>query len=270
MLPDRIELNKIKDRVGTHKSRMLQKIRSLDLQVEGNSAIREMMDDWKPRNYIDKIIIAECFVGYKDFNKAIMNKDRPSCDRLLKEFAENEMITSHPYVQFQKAQILTRFYKTKIYKNERPDLLNSIQRAYEDSIESIDFNYPHVRGTKSHGAVYMFFGIQLLEEFKEYSKAVRNLEEASKIINAASSKLFFDLRFYLAKAYNMMYAQTKDGAYLALAKKTISQVFSNEKFAARFEFDLDRFKSSFQPNGELVVANEGEPSLGKLHRRRKR
>ena len=116
----------------------------------------------------------------------------------------------------------------------------------------------------------MFFGIQLLEEFKEYSKAVRNLEEASKIINAASSKLFFDLRFYLAKAYNMMYAQTKDGAYLALAKKTISQVFSNEKFAARFEFDLDRFKSSFQPNGELVVANEGEPSLGKLHRRRKR
>lgn len=267
MLPDRIELNKIKDRVGTHKSRMVEKIRALDSQMEGNSAIREMMDDWKPRNYIDKIIIAECFVGYKDFNSAIQNKDRARCDRLLREFAENEMITSHPYVQFQKAQILTRFYKSKIYKNERAELLNSMQRAYEDSIESIDFNYPHVRGTKSHGAVYMFFGIQLLEEFRDYSKAVRNLEEATKIINAPTSKLFFDLRFYLAKAHNMLYRQTKDTAYLASAKKVINQILTNEKFAANFEFDLDRFKSSFQVSGELAVI---EPQVNRPRRHKKK
>lgn len=270
MLPDRIELNKIKDKVSSHKSRMVEKIDALDLRMEENSAIREMMDDWKPRNYIDKIIIAECFVGYKDFSKAIREKDKAWCDRLLKEFNENEMITNHPYVQYQKAQILTRFYKSKLYRAERAYLLNSIQRAYEDSIESIEFNYPHVRNTKSHGAVLMFFGIQLLEEFGNYSKAVRNLEEASKIINVPNSKLFFDLRFYLAKAYMTMYQQTNNEAYLVLVKKTSNQVILSESFAEKYEFNLDRFKSTFLPKGDLIDTRVTTPAPSKRRRRHKR
>lgn len=249
MLPDKVELANIRDRISTHKTRMNEKLRDLEKKISKNRLIREMMDDWKPRNYIDRIIIAECFVGYSEFARAIHRNDRGFCDKLLKEFNEHEMITNHPYVQYQKAQILSRLYKSRLFRSERESLLNSIERAYEDSIESIEFNYPHVRNTKSHGAVLLFFGIQLLEELNDLPRAIRNLEEAGKILCRPDSKLFFDLRFYLAKAYQKMYEQTNNHAYYSALKRAVEEVLSRERQAGEFDFDILRFTNTF---GSLI------------------
>lgn len=245
MLPERIELSKIKDRIANHKNRMNEKIKSLDDKIRSNSRIREMMDDWKPRNYIDKIIIAECFDGYKGFVVATNRKDKAQCENLLKEFNKNEMITNHPYVQYQKAQIVRRLYISGLYDEDRELLIKSIERAYEDSLESIEFGYPHVRNTRSHGAVQLFFGAFLLEDVKDASRSIRHLEEAAKILNSPTSKLYFDLRFYLATAYREMFSKTRDRAYSASSERTIKDVLKNENAAIKNRFNMHRFKRTF-------------------------
>ncbi|WP_186163640.1 ATP-binding protein [Burkholderia gladioli] len=253
MLPERIELGKIKDRIAKHKDRINEKIQDLDGMIQSNSKIREMMDDWKPKNYIDKIIIAECFTGFKGFVTAAQKRDRKQCDKLLKEFEENEMITNHPYVQYQKAQILTRLYKSGLYGDAKESLLKSMERAYEDSLESIEFNYPHVRNTKSHGAIQLFFGILLLEDFGDASRSIRHLEEAARILEKPNSKLYFDLRFYLAKAYQKMFQKTNDRAYSRSLDKIIEQTLKNEKMAGRYKFDMARFKRAFGAKARNVA-----------------
>jgi len=245
MLPERIELAKIKDRIANHKNRMNEKIKSLDDKIRSNSKIREMMDDWKPRNYIDKIIIAECFDGYKGFVAATSRKDKAQCENLLKEFNKNEMITNHPYVQYQKAQIVRRLYISGLYEEARELLIKSIERAYEDSLESIEFGYPHVRNTRSHGAVQLFFGAFLLEDVKDVSRSIRHLEEAARILNSPTSKLYFDLRFYLATAYREMFSTTRDRAYSASSERTIKDVLRNETAAIKNRFNIQRFKRTF-------------------------
>lgn len=242
MLPERIELAKIKDRIANHKNRMNEKIKSLDDKIRSNSKIREMMDDWKPKNYIDKIIIAECFDGYKGFAVATGRKDKAQCEHLLKEFSKNEMITNHPYVQYQKAQIVRRLYISGLYEKDRDILIKSIERAYEDSLESIEFSYPHVRNTRSHGAVQLFFGAFLLEDVKDVSRSIRHLEEAAKILDSPTSKLYFDLRFYLAKAYKEMFSKTRDRAYSASSDRTIKEVLKNENSAIKNRFNMQRFR----------------------------
>lgn len=248
MLPERIELAKIKDHILQYKTKIKRTIQDLEEQVRSKSKIREMMEDWKPKNYIDKIIIAECFTGFKEFIAAVERKDKRKCEKLFEDFNENEMITNHPYVQYQKAQILTRFYKSGLFDDEKDMLLKSIERAYEDALESIEFNYPHVRGTKSHGAVQLFFGALLLEDCNDPSRAIRHLEEAAHIIDKPNSKLFFDLRFFLATSYKRMYKQTNDRAYSKSLDKTLSQTLQNERFARQHKFSMERFKRIFGLN----------------------
>jgi hypothetical protein len=255
MLPERIELGKIKDRIAKHKDRINEKIHDLERKVRSSPKIREMMEDWKPRNYIDKIIIAECFTCFSGFVIAVKKCDKRQCERLLKEYSENEMITNHPYVQYQKAQILTRLYKSGTYDDERQTLLKSIERAYEDSLESIEFNYPHVRNTKSHGAVQLFFGALLLDDCGDASRAIRHLEEAASILNTPDSKLYFDLRFYLAKAYESMFKQTKDRAYSRSLDKTIAQTLKYGRHAYQYKFDMAKFKRIFK----IPVSNPIDP-----------
>lgn len=247
MLPDRIELSKIKDKISNHKSRTNEKIKDLEEKIQQNEKIREIMSDWKPKNYVDKIIIAECFAGFKEFQSASRNNNKSICDKLLSDFADNEMITNHPYVQFQKARILYLLRKTKIYKSQRDDFLVKIERCYEDSLESIEFNYPHVRNTKSHGAVHLFFGALLLDDCKDTSRAVRHLEEAEKILNSPETKLFFDLKYYLTSAYKAMYEITKDRAYLNSMNKAIRKISDNQESAREHRFDVERFLKKFEP-----------------------
>lgn len=257
MLPERIELGKIKDRIVKHKARINEKIQDLEKKITSNAKIGEMMGDWKPRNYIDKIIIAECFSGFKDFVKAANARDKRLCDKLLKEFSENEMITNHPYVQYQKAQILFRLRKSGLYNEDRDVLLKSIERAYEDSLESIEFNYPHVRNTKSHGAVQLFFGAFLLEDCKDASRAIRHLEEAARILDKPNSKLYFDLRFYLATAYERMFDITNDRAYSRSRDKAVTETLKNEGGAGQYKFDMARFRRIFGVQNK--TANQQQP-----------
>lgn len=244
MLPDRIELEKIKNKISEHKSKIKERIRGLDEKISGNDIIKEMMEDWKPRNYIDKVIIAACFTGYRDFSRAVAKRDKGLCERLLKDFSENEMITDHPYVQYQKAQILAKLRKSGLFRPMREELSKNIERAYEDCIESIEFNYPNVRNTRSHGAVLLFFGAQLLES-KDPSRAMRYLEDAKQIISEPTSKLYFDLRYYLARSYNSIFDKTRDEAYLHLRNKTIDEMLAQGVLAVEYNFDINKLRSVF-------------------------
>lgn len=246
MLPERIELSKIRDKISKHKSRTNEKIKDLERKIQQNEKIREIMDDWKPKNYVDKIIIAECFTGFKDFQLASKDKNKIVCDKLLADYADHEMVTNHPYVQFQKARIFYLLCKTKIYKSQRDDFLVKIERCYEDSLESIEFNYPHVRNTKSHGAVHLFFGALLLDDCKDTSRAIRHLEEAERILASPETKLYFDLKYYLTIAYKTMHEITRDRAYSNSMNRAIKKIMDNQEAARTHKFDVDRFARKFE------------------------
>lgn len=244
MLPGRIELEKIQSTIFEHKNRIKDRIASLDQKTEGNRKIREMMDDWKPKNYIEKIIIAECFTGYKEYFPAVRRGDKEHCEKLLREFSENEMITDHPYVQYQKAQILSKLRRSGLYRGEREKFDTNIARAYEDCLESIEFNYPHVRQTRSHGAVLMFFGAHLLET-NQASRAMRHLEEARSIISEPTSKLFFDLRYYLAKAFQRVWQETNDRNYLTSRNLAIDEIVASKHLPDAKDFHLEKLTRMF-------------------------
>jgi GTPase SAR1 family protein len=243
LLPDRFEINNIKSKIRNHKKRMDEKIRNLDLQIAMNSKIKDIMEDWKPKNYIDKIVIAESFALFTVVSGAVKNKDRDKLERALNDFREHELVSNHPYIQFQKAR-LYRYALRLVGLEEAPKYKTIILRAYEDSIESIEFDYPFIRGTSSHGAVLMLFGIFLATELQEHSRAIRYLEEAKGIFTDID-KNYFLVRNYLALSFRFMFEKTNDRAYRHQLEKIVKEVLLNNSKLATSDFDMKKFKKNY-------------------------
>lgn len=247
MMPDRFQMSNLQSKVANHKAAIKQKLESLQNQISGNSQISEIMNDWKPRNYIDKIIIADCFSYYHVINDAIRKRDHGKISLLLAEYRNNELITTHPYVQFQKARLLKKIVLSRLEVNKK-DYFNEIERAYEDVIESIEYSYPFIKGTTSHGAALMLFGISLLLDQNDASRSIRYLENAREIFEAPSSKVFFDCRYYLISAYTKMHNKTNDRAYSSQRKKVVDEICAQKENALRYGFNFRDFENSVKRN----------------------
>ena len=265
MLPDRVQLQKKLDEISDYKKRTAAHLNSLDEKTQAKTAIREVMEDWKPKNYVERVVIAECFTSFKEVRPAIQRGDKGRCERLVREFDDHALITDHPYVQYQRAQVLSRLAKSGLFRQRRDEFARSITRAYEDCLESIEFAYPHVRGTRSHGAVLIFFGAHLLG-LSIIERAIRNLEEAERIIHQPTTKLFFDVRYYLAKCYQQMLKDGSNLEYKSALQRTIAAVLEQEGVANQMNFDIHKFKSNFS-NPNKTRLSEGESPASRDRRR---
>lgn len=242
LLPDRNETDRISEKIQFHKQRMREKLSSLEEKVERNPTIKRTMSDWKPRNYIDRIIIAESFNAYGSMSKAIRKKSYNSALKAIADFKENELITNHPYIQFQKARIYQLFLKI-CPANERKEYLKSISRAYEDCIETIEFDYSYIEGTESNAAIQMLYGIFLLTEVADYGKAIRYLEKAKELFIDSKFKTFFDVRYYLIQSYIGIQRERNNTEYDQNIKRTIKEVLQQHNVASIAKFDIHMFKS---------------------------
>jgi hypothetical protein len=243
LLPDRIELGKIKDKLRNHKERMKIKLNDLDKALTENPILHKIVIEWQPRNYIDKIIIAELFSLYGEAAKKVRSNNKSAYESYVTELSDHSFITNHPYVSFQKARIL-KIGLHRFYRNDL-DIFKQIEQAYEDAIESIEFDYRYLIGSHAHTSLIMLFGVFLATDIKDYGRAIRFLEIAKNAFDSELNKSWFICCNYLSISYREMYVKTNDRAYNAQLNKVVKQVLSAEHMISRKGFDINRYKMEF-------------------------
>lgn len=252
LLPDRFELSNIKDKIKSHKERMKKKLSELDSTLDGNSILQTNVAEWQPRNYIDKIVIAELFSLYGEAIKCVSRKDREGYEKKLKELNDHSFITNHPYVPLQKARLL----KEGTYKFYRGDatVLSQVEHAYEEAIESVEYDYRYLIGTKAHGSLLMYFGVFLCLQMEQYGRSIRFLENAKNIFEGEKVKPWLICCNSLSIACERKYIETNDKVYRDHLIKVVKQVLS-PTIVSDSRFDIERYRKRFskwlKPDGSL-------------------
>ncbi|MDO9207258.1 MAG: ATP-binding protein [Sulfuricurvum sp.] len=235
MLPDMIELQKIKDAISQHKARMKETLDRLDSTINSNDNIHKILSQWLPQNYIDKIVIAELLVLYGKAKLCADNDDKLAYDKCEQELLEHTLITSHPYIPFQQARVLNIGYQ-KFYKNDT-DRLKRIEDSYEMAIESIEFNHRYLLNNNSYPSLLMLFGIFLYKDKADYSRTIRFMEQSKKLLQNEKTKNWFTCASYLVNSYMKMYVKTNDITYKNHSEKNINEIYQNRHLMS---YDLSR------------------------------
>ncbi|KHT27767.1 ATP-binding protein [Pectobacterium carotovorum] len=244
LLPDRFELSKLKDKIRSHKERMRKKLSELDGTLKKNSILHKNVLEWQPRNYIDKIVIAELFSLYGEAIKCVGRNDKKEYERYLKEFDDHSFVTNHPYVPLQKARLLKEGIR-KFY-NKKSSVLTQVEHLYEEAIESIEYDYRYLIGTEAHASLLMLFGVYLCETLKQEGRAIRFLEDARNYYGERRNKGWFITCNYLSKAYRNKYRETNDNAYKDQLVKLVREVLRNNGKSLKSDFNTDQYKTQYQ------------------------
>ena len=110
--------------------------------MEKYNELKNIMEDWKPTNYVDKIAITEIYAMY-EYAKG---KEKPSMKE-LKEIEEKinsiEVRTPHPYIRFQKARIFKMLMDKIRTSHEKLHCSDIVGEYLERTIMTIKYNYPN-------------------------------------------------------------------------------------------------------------------------------
>lgn len=240
LLPDRLKLADLKGEISAHKARMRGKLEQLDNTLNTNTELRKNVTDWQPRNYIDKIVIAELFSLYGDAIRCLRSGKKTEYEKYLKEFDDHQFISRHPFVPHQKARILKEGLK-KFYKHDNA-LMKQVEQLYEEAIESIEYEYRYLMNGEAYASLLMLFGVFLSQQLKQYSRAIRFLESACAYFSSPDSKAWSISRIYLSESYLGMYEESKREEYIAQLKTIYKEVtstrtehkFSKERYIKKF------------------------------------
>jgi hypothetical protein len=226
IIPNKIEAYKLYDSISKYKFDKKKKLRALE-EKRNNPNLDRIMQDWSPRNNIEKLAIADVFglypiakkIGGYDVNNADI------IDMIEKVFEENEQYTSHPYIKFQKALI----YQIILSKIFRPEYLNIVTSCYEEVIFSVKFEYSYIAKTESFGVVLSYYGNFLSKQFEDFSGAVRYLEEAVEIFDRINIKNHnFDKALsQLENSYHRLFQKTRDPEFKFQREKIKQRMSGN-------------------------------------------
>jgi hypothetical protein len=243
LLPGRVDLDRIKEKIKTHKARVTEKLGALELAVKESGALNKIVSEWQPRNYIDKIVMAELFDLYRSAEKKARQGNEVEYRRFVIDFDDHTFITNHPYVAFQKARLqkLELFH----FKKGDPVVLQQVERSYEEAIESIEFDYRYLLKTPAHSSLLMLFGVFLTAEKNEHDRAIRYLEDAKIELDKSIDKTWFICCNYLVSAYAKLHEAENYVVYEAQARLICAQVLSNSMHARSCDFNIARFKKEF-------------------------
>jgi GTPase SAR1 family protein len=250
LLPNELETKKISIKIIEHKQRVTEQRARLEQQKVKHSQVARIMQDWKPRNYVDELALAEAFNLYQKLRTATEQKDILFAEKLIDELHENEIVTSHPYVKFQKARAYTEILP--LYSSDKRDAtIAAISRSYEDAIQEIEFSYPYIKGTESHGAILWLYGTFLSLKKRDYPRSIRYLEQARSILADCKSKNYFLVLNRLAANYKYMYQDTHDRAYKHKLQGAIDDVKKDVPQARKAGFNVEKFFDEFEKRGQL-------------------
>jgi len=247
-LPDRIEKRDLIDKIKKYKRRLDRQLTHLEKTKNNNIVFRNLMEDWKPNNAIDKIAIAETFSLYGIAKEIVRTKEYSKTGELKADFEKNERMTSHPYVKFQKARtyklLLTNLRSSKI-KNEYSEIISN---SFEEAIESIDFYYPYIKSTKSYGAVLGMYGLFLSTYSKDQQRALRYLEDAKDAYEqlGIKDKTYYTIINNLSNVYLKIYNIKNDRRYLKELSFIYHDVRKNFNSVKKTGFYANRYLERFR------------------------
>ncbi len=239
MLPNELETAKLKHAIREHKvnvSKQRQKLEELKLDTK---QVANIMQDWKPRNYVDERVIADAYFIYSKIKDAVDEKNLSKIEQFIAELISNELISSHPYIKYQKA----RAYKMALYIfpfDKQDEIVEIILRSFEDTIQEIEFSYPYIKNTQSHGAVLWLYSIFLIQQRKDYLRSTRYLEDAQKIFSNDKNKNYYGVLSYLCENYWELYKKTKDIEYKKRFVAIANDFKDNRHKISRTGFYVDR------------------------------
>jgi hypothetical protein len=244
LLPDKIELAKMQFAIRKHKLRMTEKLSLLEQTLARKNSLRRIVSEWQPRNYIDKIVIAELVTLYLEADDFARKKNLREFRRCCVEFTDHTFITNHPYVAFQKARLLK--LEIRDFSPGDEEVLQQIEASFEEAIESIEFDYRYLMHTPAHSSLLMMFGVFLVLDRDEHGRAIRYLEDSKTGSDKNIKKTWFICCNYLAVCYKNKYEESKSPAYKDQLRQLCKEVMSKAGIAATHSFDVPRFAREFR------------------------
>ena len=221
-IPNLYEQKKLKNKINENKENIRSKIKMMEDKIQNVPLLKTIMNDWKPKNYIDKIAISQVFNLYDEAkqiadldNKNIMIKKLSSLEKNISDY---ELMTSHPYIRYQKARIYKLFIGKLETINGR-NIKKLINEYFEQTIISVEYGYGFMKHTKSFASVLWLFGMFHFNN-DDYSNSVRWLEESKAIFESIQ---MYDKNYQkavqkLCEAYLKMMEITKDSNYIKFAE----------------------------------------------------
>jgi len=207
------------------------------------------MEDWKPKNSIDKIAISDAYSLYGKTTEIIKSHRTENFTAVKNEFDKLEKMSAHPYIKFQKARCLKLVHDKSRINVERSRLQKDISKYYEDAIDTTDFYYSYIKRTKSYASINSLYGMFLADVMRDNKKSLRYLEEAVELYKKLNinDKLYFTAIHYLSKSYIQLFRKEKDKIYLHELRPLYNEVKNSVEHLKQINFDYSKYLAMVAP-----------------------
>lgn len=246
-LPNNVEKKEIRQRIREYQKRLEIKLQKFESTKRREPLLKGIMEDWKPKNSIDTIAIAESFVLFGETKEATAKKDYVEIRRIVQEFERIEKMTSHPYIRFQKARCFELFLNAYSRADHRKVIIEKISKSYEDAIEATDFYYPYIKNTKSYASINWIYGLFISTYMDDLKRAARYIEDAIVIFKKLKirDKTYYTALNNLSWIYDSIYNSTGDKRYIYELKPIYLEIIKNENEARRLGFRYALYRNNF-------------------------
>jgi len=246
-IPNKIEKLEIKNKIKDYRRRLNTRLSKLEKIKKREPLLNGIMEDWKPKNSIDTIAIAEAFTLFGEMKKAVNRRNKTEIKKIIEDFSKNERMTSHPYIKFQKARAYELLLR--VYKGEKDveKIIKIIASSYEEAIQSTDFYYPFIKNTKSYGSINWIYGLFILNRMNDLNLAIRYIEDAVEIFRRLNikDKIYYTILNNLSWSYLTIYNKENDVRYLEELKILLLEILKDKKEVLKTGFDYDLYVKTF-------------------------
>ena len=232
-LTDRETYERVSSKIEKSVREIEEDIKKLNNDLEKNSKVKDIIDDWFVTYEGDKIATAKAYHLYQTVNQDCQKGTKFFVESAYKEIKDKivliEKMTMHPYVKFQKARMLQLVHLTRVLEK---DISKEIERAFIDCIWVIKNNalYLKIKSTKNYASVLWIFGNYLFS-IDKIQEATRYLEEGYNcfVLLGKHDKEFYQCCSYLGRAYLEQFKKTGNKIYYQKSKN-ISDILFEERY----------------------------------------
>lgn len=209
LLPHEVERNRLEELIAIHKKELRSNMNSLEENVNKYRELKDIMLDWKPTNYVDKIAITEAYALY-NYAKSKENPDIQDIQDIDGKVNSIEVRTPHPYIRFQKARIFKQMSKRLNDSGDKKKCLEIARESSERAIMIIKHSYPNIKSTKSYAAVLWIHTFSLNkdkdgdigEKIKYVEESRQTCERYGHVNDTLYPKILDTLSFYYERQFD--------------------------------------------------------------------
>ena len=255
-IPDAETFHLLSTEIERRQRRIRDSLDKLETDMEERPELKRIMQDWHIITDSDRITAAKMYDLYGRVNTECSHGGRFKVQSALEDFItesqENEKITAHPYIKYQKARILQLIDRSKFLSDKHTE---EIRRSFLDAIyviKTVD-QYAAIQNTKSYAALLWLYG-QFLSDHNELQESIRLLEEGKSSFEsqAITETQYYQCMALLGWQYLKYYLENRAErvGYLRRSKSISRQLQNNRdtlgsayKHAKALKMELQKYGS---------------------------